>query len=432
MKRNIILSIFLLVIILVIPNISHANEVTVTRNIYSNNGSVKFEFKGLTLDTTHEYEYGLTKTSGEEVKTWYTIIEYNETTATIDVTTTTENLRNVINATDTGFVTIKDKSTDTIILKSYSVDLKIPFLQVTNYTVIPNGKNLDSNSGDGNIQIALRNAHNSTAYYQYEKITDTDIINKYKEIKEKNGNIMELESKLKTEIPNSNWNTWGYWNGHSTAGIDGFGYTQRNVSVPDEGLYYMWVYFSGNNLKNMYGYILVYNLQKDIELESISLPSTQKVELGKTLTLTPTFNPASATNKIVEWSSSDESIATIDNGGKITPKKIGSTIITVISQDGNKKATCTVTVVESLESNEENNNEKENTNNGSSSDQNVSNTNQEEKSNDQANNNKENDNTVKVGGLPRTGVGILGFFIFTLLVIGAIFVYVKYRNLRDI
>ena len=81
--------------------------------------------------------------------------------------------------------------------------------------------------------------------------------------------------------------------------------------------------------------------------------------------------------------------------------------------------------------NKENNNV-ENANNGSQAEQNGNNANQEEKNNDQANNNKENDSTIKVGGLPRTGVGIFGFFIFMLLVIGAIFVYVKYRNLRDI
>ena len=76
---------------------------------------------------------------------------------------------------------------------------------------------------------------------------------------------MELESLLKTTAPISNWNTWGYWNGYdSFTGMNGYGYTQRNVSVPDSGLYYMWVYFSGNGLKNVYGYILVDNLQPDI------------------------------------------------------------------------------------------------------------------------------------------------------------------------
>ena len=199
------------------------------------------------------------------------------------------------------------------------------------------------------IQIALRCASNSKAYYQYEKITDENIIKKFKEIKATNGNYLQLQSMLKTTVPNSNWISWKYWNGYdSFNGMNGFGYTQSPVSVPESGLYYMWVYFSGEGLKNIYGYILVDNLEKDTPLESISLPEKEEIELGNTLTLTPTFNPENATNKTVTWTSSDESVATVDNNGKVTSKKIGSTIITVTSQDGNKKATCTVTVKEAL------------------------------------------------------------------------------------
>lgn len=65
-------------------------------------------------------------------------------------------------------------------------------------------------------------------------------------------------------------------------------------------------------------------------------------------------------------SSSDETVATIDNNGKITPKKIGSTIITATSQDGNKKTTCTVTVLEPSNNNQSNNNNSVTITNGSS------------------------------------------------------------------
>lgn len=415
--RCLIMTLVIGFILFILPNISNA-AVDVTRNIYSNNGSMKFNFTGLSLETTHEYEYGLTKTAAAEVGTWHLITEYTESTAVIDVMTTTKDLRDVINAVDTGYITIKDKTSDTVILQPYSVNLKTPFLNVTNYTVIPNGKDLDA----ANIQIALRCASNSEAYYQYEKITDQNIINKYKEIKEQNGDVMELESMLKTTPPNSNWSTWGYWNGHdSFAGMNGYGYTQRNVSVPDSGLYYMWVYFSGNGLKNVYGYILVDNLQPDIALESISLPKTEKVELGKTLTLTPTFNPSNATNKIVTWSSSDESVATIDNGGKITPKKIGSTIITVTSQDGNKKATCTVTVIETSSNNNNNNNG--NTNNGGTTNDGTSNN---------SGTDEKKDNTMASGKLPQTGIGVGLIPIIVLLIGGSILAYIKYSKFRGI
>lgn len=343
--KRLIIALMLLLAVLLIPNMVNA-AVDVTRDIYSNNGSMKFNFTGLTLDKTHEYEYGLTKTVAEEVKTWHLITENTETTAVIDIMTTSGDLRNVINAVDTGYITIKDRTTDTVILQPYDVDLKIPYLNLTNYTVINNGKEFDYNKNV--IQIALRCASNSEAYYQYEKITDQNIINKYKEIKANNGDFNTLQSILTTKVPNYNWTTWKYWNGYDYAdGMNGYGHPQSPIKAPDTGLYYLWVYFSGNNLKPLYGYILVDNLEPEIALDSISLPKTKTVELGKTLTLTPTFNPSNATNKIVTWTSSDETVATVDNAGKITPKKVGSTIITVTSQDGNKKATCTVTVTSS-------------------------------------------------------------------------------------
>ena len=314
-------------------------------------------------------------------------------------------------------------------VQSYSVDLKTPFLQVTNYTVIPNGKQFDTD-GDNCIQIALRNAINSTPYYQYEKIEDVNIINKYKEIKAQNGNVLELESMLKTTVPNFNWNTWDYWNGHdSVNGMNGYGYTQKNISVPDTGLYYMWVYFSGNNIKNLYGCILVDNLQPDIDLEGISLPKTEKVELGKTITLTPTFNPSNATNKIVTWSSSDESVATVDNGGKITPKKIGSTIITVTSQDGNKKATCTVTVVEASNNN---NNNKGNSNTGTTNNGSSDKTSTDQISYDNSGKEIPKDTTMATGKLPQTGVEIGLILSMISLISGSVFAYIKYNKLRGI
>ncbi len=425
--RYMTLIFIVLAIILILPNISQATEITVTRNIYSNNCSMKFEFKGLTLDKTHEYEFGLTKTQATEVGTWHLITEYTETTAIIDVITTTKDLRDVIDAVDTGYITIKDKTADTVVVQSYSVDLKTPFLQVTNYTVIPNGKQFDI-GGDNCIQIALRNASNSEAYYQYEKIEDVNIINKYKEIKAQNGNVLELESMLKTTVPNSNWNTWDAWNGSDIYNNKiGYGYTQKNISVPDTGLYYMWVYFSGNNIKNLYGCILVDNLQPDIDLEGISLPKTEKVELGKTITLIPTFNPSNATNKIVTWSSSDESVATVDNGGKITPKKIGSTIITVTSQDGAKKATCTVTVVEASNNN---NNNKGNSNTGTTNNGSSDKTSTDQISYDNSGKEIPKDTTMATGKLPQTGVEIGLILSIISLICGSVFTYIKYNKIK--
>lgn len=65
---------------------------------------------------------------------------------------------------------------------------------------------------------------------------------------------------------------------------------------------------------------------------------------GDSYQLTATVTPANAHNKKVAWNSSNESIATVDQNGKVTAIKEGTAIITVITEDGGKSATCEVTV----------------------------------------------------------------------------------------
>lgn len=415
-KRILILCTIALAILL-IPNIVNAT-VSVKKDSDTSAGTQKFYFSGLTLDKKHEYQFGLTKTSATPIedKNWYLITEYTETTANIELTLNNVEFTDVITAVEKGYITIKDKTTNSVILDHFQVDLSIPFLKVTNYTVINNGKKLN---GDGEINVNCWNGNNSKAFYQYEKITDETLINKYKEIKSKNGNYLELTSLLKTKAPTASWTSWEYWYGwalDNTTNV-GHGYTKRTVNVPDSGLYYMWLYFQGGkNIRDLYGCILVDNLQPDIALESISLPGTEKVELGKTLKLTPTFNPEKATNKKVTWSSSDKSVATVDNNGTVTPKKIGSTIITVVSEDGNKKATCTVTVVAASNNNNNNNNSNNSAN----------------KSNTTNKTDGKEDKTTAKGTIPQTGIGI-GLTLIIFLLIGATTIaYIKYKKLKNI
>jgi uncharacterized protein YjdB/formylglycine-generating enzyme required for sulfatase activity len=60
--------------------------------------------------------------------------------------------------------------------------------------------------------------------------------------------------------------------------------------------------------------------------------------------LTATVQPANSTNKNVIWSSSPLGVVTVDNNGTVKAKSVGTAIITVITDDGRKRASCTVTV----------------------------------------------------------------------------------------
>ena len=84
--------------------------------------------------------------------------------------------------------------------------------------------------------------------------------------------------------------------------------------------------------------------------ETITLDKTEiSFEATETATLVAIVLPELATDKSVEWSSSNESVATIDANGLVTAIAVGEAIITVTTVDGsNLSATCKVTVVPTL------------------------------------------------------------------------------------
>lgn len=71
--------------------------------------------------------------------------------------------------------------------------------------------------------------------------------------------------------------------------------------------------------------------------------STLSLDEGDTYTLTATVAPADAANKAVTWTSSNSSVATVNNG-VVTAVSSGTATITVTTVDGGKTATCAVTV----------------------------------------------------------------------------------------
>lgn len=88
--------------------------------------------------------------------------------------------------------------------------------------------------------------------------------------------------------------------------------------------------------------VLKVSVKDKIEVISITLPATESVEVGKTKTLTVTFNPTNATDKTLTWTSSNPAVAKVA-AGVVTGVAAGTATITATSANG-KPASCTVTV----------------------------------------------------------------------------------------
>lgn len=88
--------------------------------------------------------------------------------------------------------------------------------------------------------------------------------------------------------------------------------------------------------------------EKDIPVESLSLDRDDAtVAIGATVSLLPIIDPLDATNKNVTWSTSDATVATV-NDGIITGVALGTATITATSAENvTYKAECEVTVIPS-------------------------------------------------------------------------------------
>lgn len=82
------------------------------------------------------------------------------------------------------------------------------------------------------------------------------------------------------------------------------------------------------------------------KVEQITLDSNEGVlTVGNSVTVTATVTPDNATNATVNWTSSDETVATVDSNGKVTAVAAGNATITATSEsDGDVSADYALTV----------------------------------------------------------------------------------------
>lgn len=393
------------------------NAVSIERDFINNAGSINVKFSGLTLDPNNKrYEWGFTQLKNDEVKKWYDLTDFDNNKANIIIDVFVPEIRNVVLKSDKGFVTIREKGGNNI-TEPIEVDLKIPLLRFTNRSVLNNGEKL--NVDDKEVKVKLFDA-SANIEFQYEKVTDEIVINKYKEIKNNNSSIYDIEKIIKKELPVDNWKKWEIGGGwmfdiDPPAG----GYPERKINVNGEGLYYLWIKAYKKNSKVGYGLILVDNLGANVPLEGISLSSSYDIKVGEEKRLNIEYTPTQASNREVTWKSEDESIATVDKEGRVKGIKTGSVKIVATSKEGNKTATTIVNVIDKdnvYVQNENKNNANTNTN------ANIN------KDTDKKINDVKKDNTTAKGRLPQTGeslIAVSAIFIIGLVMVVGIKIYNK-------
>jgi uncharacterized protein YjdB len=84
---------------------------------------------------------------------------------------------------------------------------------------------------------------------------------------------------------------------------------------------------------------------KSVKLDKTKLTLLPGVSTLDRYMLTEVISPSIAEDKTVKWTSSNDNVATVNEDGQVIAHSAGKAVITVKTNTGGKKATCTVTVV---------------------------------------------------------------------------------------
>ncbi len=104
------------------------------------------------------------------------------------------------------------------------------------------------------------------------------------------------------------------------------------------------------NATTVAGVLSAYNtaLEAQVEVTPVTgvsvTPAQATIRVSNTTTIKAIVTPDDATEKAVTWTSSDDTVATVDSNGVVTGVKVGTATITATTMDGSFTATCEVNV----------------------------------------------------------------------------------------
>jgi len=207
--------------------------------------------------------------------------------------------------------------------------------------------------GSGNVRLDFTYGEVDNNYYYYYGIQDGTVANPSSPINANNyTTLAESSSTLKESMTINTKKGWMYILVPNTVteiklfDLNAGAYSTVHFNVVDTSIPGHFVYKSEAAASSGKGR-LDFTYGEYIVVTGITLDRTN-VELaeGETTTLVATVAPDDATVKMVAWSTSDEAIATVDNG-VVTAVAAGTATIT--AKAGDKEATCVVTVTKKEE-----------------------------------------------------------------------------------
>lgn len=288
-KTKLFMFLIFIVAMLLIPNIVNA-AVDYTRTIPSNDGTIKINFTGLNINPNEVYEFALTR-QGRQPENWLSIDDgYTTSEATVTLNAATPEIRDVLKVTDTGYIYIR-KDGDTsgeYVLQAHQVNLKLPYLQSLAYTKtneeyqlanllyesIGNHYNHNNVNGDG------------MTYSKWVKVTDTDLIESFLNIKNNDYDISELENALPQNPAE------GYSEDRTPD------HTKKN-----DGLYLLWVKRTGQNCKDVFSCIVHDGLLEATTVaEYIEVPGPTVKSIAVTSPNSGTYNTSQTVKIRVNFS----------------------------------------------------------------------------------------------------------------------------------
>lgn len=192
------------------------------------------------------------------------------------------------------------------------------------------------------------NVEPCTFYFDSITYKDTSLNPQKKLVINNHENRLEVNetTQLSTEVLSDEFSTDGLiW----VSSDENIAKVDENGVVTATGLGRAYIYATKEDTIELYDYCIV-DVVENIPISNISLDvSTLALKTGDEHQFIPTVEPENALDRTVTWTSSDETIATVNENGLVTAKSAGTAVITATSNyDKSISISCTVTVTDPI------------------------------------------------------------------------------------